>query len=580
MSSDDALRALASHALSRSVDAPALGALATERLLLSLLDLFGCHLASRAMRANVAIEHAAIGAATPRTPAEARLWGSDGGTSAFHASLANGTIAHHAEFDAGWHGPPGIGVNAAVSVLPAALAVAEATRATGPAFIAACAAGYDVLAALATALCPSAVSHRLHPPGLLGAFGAATAAARLLRLDATAVSRALSVCGGTAPLCPFESFTAGASAKDLYGGWPAAVGIAAASAAGNRTFDDAPFVLPALLGRAPISVEEVGPLLRQPALLDADFKAFPTCRSTHPALSALEAVLSSTPVAAADVESIAIETYGYAVELDLAADSDWPIGARTSIATCVALRLCGTGLEPADFSADRLGDPVLRALAARVTVEAGRFANRQGRGAVVSIELRDGRRLAHEVQSERWSSANPASPGEIVEKFRRLASTALAPADIEALISATLELAQCRDVRELTAMLARAAPPAADSRDTQRVASPACPDARSTVDRAQRRLRDALAGRGVVAHTIERALDATTHAVSDLELAPADGQRALTLALALAPCGAGPLPTGWIQTQGTLMACLARCGFGGPPGVFDGVRGLRWLAGD
>ena len=583
MSSDAALSQLAEHALSPAVEVPAIGPVASERLALCLLDLFGCHLAARAMGANLAIERIAVQEARHfKRVASAHLWGSAATASPFAASLANGTIAHHAEFDAGWHGPPGVGANAAVTVLPAALAVAESVRASGLQFIAAVAAGYDTLAALARALCASAVGYRLHPPGLLGAFGAAAASARLWQLPQETLFDALGAVGGIAPLCPFESFTAGASAKDLYGGWPAAVGVAAAAAAaaGERTLDRAPFALPALLRREPIGPDEVLASLRRPALLDADFKAFPTCRSVQPALSALEKLIAATPVDAADVGSIAVETYRYAVDLDLAADPAWPIGARTSIPMCIALRLCKPGLEPADFAEGRLHDPAVRALASRVSVELGRFASRPGRGAALTVTLRDGRRLASEVAAERWNSDRPATANEIVEKFRGLASPMLAATDVERLIERTLDLAHCPDVRELTAILARSAPLPRAQRDTDRVASPACPQARATGERARRRLGRAFTACGLDARPLDGVLDMTLRAARELHLTPADETRAITLALALAPCGAGSLPEGWIATQGCLMARLAQRGFGGPPGVFDGVRGLRWLAGD
>ena len=126
MSPLDVLGRLAKHALSPAVEPATIGPEAIERLAYSLLDLFGCFLAARRIGVNAGVEQVMrdLGGRP-----EATLWGSLDKLPAAQVALAAGTIAHHLELDGGWHGPPGVGVHPAVTILPTAVALAERTGA-------------------------------------------------------------------------------------------------------------------------------------------------------------------------------------------------------------------------------------------------------------------------------------------------------------------------------------------------------------------------------------------------------------------------------------------------------------------
>jgi len=86
--------------------------------------------------------------------------------------------------------------HAGVVVIPTALAVAEACRASGRDFITAIVAGYEVMLRIAMGLGP--VSHRLRgwrSTSTTGTFGAATAAGKLLRLNLPELASALGLAG-------------------------------------------------------------------------------------------------------------------------------------------------------------------------------------------------------------------------------------------------------------------------------------------------------------------------------------------------------------------------------------------------
>jgi 2-methylcitrate dehydratase PrpD len=80
------------------------------------------------------------------------------------------------------------------AILPAALAVAQTTNASGEQYLVAVAAGYEVMARLAGKFIPSVMARGFHAGPVFGIFGAAVAAAKLMRLDAAGVHAAIAQC--------------------------------------------------------------------------------------------------------------------------------------------------------------------------------------------------------------------------------------------------------------------------------------------------------------------------------------------------------------------------------------------------
>jgi 2-methylcitrate dehydratase PrpD len=545
---------LARHALSNAVEPVAIGRQAVERAAWHLLDLFGCFLASRRLGVNAGLlEHTA---ARP-DPAGATLWGTRQRVEPALAALAHGTVAHHLELDGGWHGPPGVGAHPAATVLPAALALAEARGASGAELLAAVAAGYDTIAVVATWLAPGITRFRLHPPALVGAFGAAAAAGRLLGLDEAALVKALARCAGATPLAPFEAFTAGANVKDLYGGWPGYVGLHMAQQAEPDGEPVEPsFRLHRLLDRSTDDGLAALAQLERPALLDADFKPYPTCRSVQPALTALERLLDREPVDPNAVAALEVETYPYAVELDESANEAAPIGARTSVKVCLALRLLHGPLRPEHFALERLADPRVRRLAEATTVTLG---SARTRGASLRVRLANGSAFSEQVAESKWSASQPPTVGELEHKLRELAEPALGPSGVDELIGRTLELERLPSVEPLLELLAQAEPGGAACAPISRSAELEALLARWSA--LGPRLRD---------NGIPGFDPAVLDAVDQCSADPVT----LSLALSLLPAGCGPLSHTWLGALPARIEALARAGFAGPPGVIDGPRGL------
>jgi 2-methylcitrate dehydratase PrpD len=224
------------------------------------------------------------------------------------AALLNGTLAHSLDFD-DTHAAGSLHPGAAV--IPAALAAAEMTGASGADVLAAIVAGYEVTCRLALAL-PAGAHYRrgFHPTATCGAFGAAAAAARVFGLDADGVGHAL----GTAlsqSAGSLQFLANGAWTKRFQVGWAAMAGLAAASLAregfkgaaaaieGRHGFLNAyaPEPNPARV------VEHLGTVFE---LMETAVKPYPSCRYGHAGIDAALALRAELDLRPEAIEHVTL----------------------------------------------------------------------------------------------------------------------------------------------------------------------------------------------------------------------------------------------------------------------------------
>jgi 2-methylcitrate dehydratase PrpD len=124
-------------------------------------------------------------------------------TSAAAAALLNGTAGHALDFDDTQLATSadrifGLLTHPTVPPLVAVLAIGEREGASGAQFLDAFLTGFEVECKIAEAIHPHHYKKGFHSSGTVGTFGAAVAAARLLRLDAAAVAHTLAIAGSMA----------------------------------------------------------------------------------------------------------------------------------------------------------------------------------------------------------------------------------------------------------------------------------------------------------------------------------------------------------------------------------------------
>ena len=84
------------------------------------------------------------------------------------------------------------------SVIPSSLVAAESNGASGKEFITALAAGYEVMERLAADFIPTLMARGFHASPVFGIFGAATAAAKILKLNEDQINSTIALCASLA----------------------------------------------------------------------------------------------------------------------------------------------------------------------------------------------------------------------------------------------------------------------------------------------------------------------------------------------------------------------------------------------
>jgi 2-methylcitrate dehydratase PrpD len=222
------------------------------------------------------------------------------------AALLNGAFAHSLDFDdthaAGTLHP-------GAPVIPAALAAAELTGASGRDVIAAIVAGYEVTNRLAVALPGGDHYDRgYHPTATCGVFGGAAAAARVMGLSAAQIEDALGIALSQSA-GSLQFLNNGAWTKRFQVGWAAMAGLSAALLA-REGFRGAGEALEGKAGflRAyapnPVPERAVRGLGTEFELMETAVKPYPSCRYGHASVDAALALRAEHGIKVEEIESV------------------------------------------------------------------------------------------------------------------------------------------------------------------------------------------------------------------------------------------------------------------------------------
>lgn len=380
------------------------------------------------------------------------------------AALANGTLGYAADFEP--HHPEAI-LHPVAVMLPTALALAETASRSGRDALAAVALGCEVTYRVSMAMNPRELYARgFHPSAIAGSFGAAAAAAFLLRLDADQVVRALGLAGlQTSGLLAWQDDPR-EDARPFQMGLAARNGTMSALLAGrgfgapDRIFDGGHVVLNAYSG-----VADTAPLIDGlgtvwDGVTELAIKPYPCVSFLHPALDALVGLIDTHRLKPADIARIDLRF----AEAGAHCVDDNPLKGH-SAQYILPVRAAMGRLSYLDLFEDRREtEPEVARLAASAGVirDTGEFDARFPDFYVgeVILTLTDGRRVAATSDVARGYPEQPMSRAEIEAKFAEVTGCVAPATRVEALGAAAWGLAEAPDVRALTALLALPAEPA------------------------------------------------------------------------------------------------------------------------
>jgi len=378
-------------------------------------------------------------------PPQATTVGHAGKVPAVWAGFVNGVLAHSLDYD-DTHLPSVLHPSA--SVVPAALAAAEANESNGRELIAAVACGLELCVRLGMAGYDKEsgasvfFEHGQHATSICGSLGAAVAASLLSGFGADEIVHALGVAASMSSGI-IEANRTGGTVKRMHCGWAAHAGVSAVQLV-QHGFTGPPTVIEGRFGffeawlhgqfDASAISDDLGVRWEVPGIF---FKPYPANHFTHTAVDAAAAVrrrgidLSSIASMRLGVAAPIVHTIGEPIEVKRQPETGYM--AQFSGPYAVAAGLIGgggLGVGLDDYTDELARDPKRRQLMAMVDVVADERCTEifpHQFPSVLRVYLRDGTEIEEAVLSNRGGPGRPLTYDEIATKFVDNASRVLPP---------------------------------------------------------------------------------------------------------------------------------------------------------
>lgn len=398
-----------------------------------------------------------------RSAGNCTVIGHDARLSAPAAAMCNGLAIHGYELDDLIASSI---IHPAAAVVPAALAAAEASGASGEAVILGIVAGYEIMHRVAVAMGVAPSRLGFHVTSLTAPVAAAMAAGKVTGLDLGQLTSAIGVsCSAASGIKAFASGDGGGMVKRLHLGRGAEAGVRACQLV-RRGFSGPPYAIDGrfglleIFGGATAAPERLTDGLGSKwAISDIWFKVYPICGWIQPVVQVLSDMRGDRTFAAKDVASVKVGVSSYA-----AANNGNPapvdtMGAQYSIPFCAALALLGDPKDPAEYGGDRLSEPAMREIQSKVeiyvspeaeAVYPAKFA------ADVELTLAHGSVRRMFVPECRGTPADPCSDAELEQKFLILARKVLGQDDARALAGKVSQVDGLESLADLTRLLGAA----------------------------------------------------------------------------------------------------------------------------
>jgi 2-methylcitrate dehydratase PrpD len=395
----------------------------------------------------------------------ATVLGTDIRTSEADAALANGHLASALLYEDTCLVVPG---HATATLLPVLLALGEARHLSGRAVLEAYVVGFEVEAALGPVLHPDHYERGWHATSTVGTMGATAAACRLLDLGPEAVRMALGIAASFASGfrqnfgTMMQAFHSGIAARNGV--------IAALLAQGGFTAD--PAILESRMGFANLfgaGTEKLFPgiaaLGKELALLGPVLylKLYPCGFPLQRPIDCAIDLAVAYQLQPDQIEEVRCGVHYLIPETVFHENPQTGLQGRTSIPYCVARAIIDRRMGLAQFTDEKVQDPAVRGLMAKVRTEVPPELSREAlRGrvnsiaapAVMTVKLKDGRVVTTRVEHYRGAPERPLTRDEVVRKYRDCATMVIDPVRADKALELVEHLEEVEDTSVLVALLA------------------------------------------------------------------------------------------------------------------------------
>ena len=355
------------------------------------------------------------------------------------AAFANGIAIHADDYDDTQLAVApdrvyGLLTHPTAPALPAALAVGEARNASGADVMLAYHLGVEVECKIAEAIDPRHYTTGFHTTATCGVFASAAAAACLMRLDAAATARALSIAASQAAGLR-ENF--GTMTKPFHAGRASESGIAGAELASlGWTATDKILEAPRGFFQAAGGGFDAGAItgrLGSPwtfANPGISIKPHPSGSLTHPGMTELARLIRAHGITAQNVARVRVGTSSNMPNTLIHNRPTDELQAKFSMQFCLAILLLDGRAGLQQFTDETTHRADVKAMIEKIDFVVDEEAERAGfhkMTTLLDITLADGRKISGRADFGKGSPSDPMSYAEVADKFRECAGYARWP---------------------------------------------------------------------------------------------------------------------------------------------------------
>jgi 2-methylcitrate dehydratase PrpD len=398
-------------------------------------------------------------------PSQVSVFGAGLKVSVQDAALANGSIAHALDYD-----DCGVKIgHPSVLVLPAVLSLGEHLGASGKDILTAYILGLEVEGKMALHADFKLTQARLNHQTWYGSIGAATACAKLLRLDVGKTRMALGI--GANFACGLSA-NHGSMTGAMAAGNACRNGVVAALMA-QEGFTANPNIIEAkngfydtLVGAGHYDAERMAEVLGKPFYIESPgigLKKYPSCYHTHRALDGVLQLIGEHRLSDKDIAEVDVGTSERAMRVLAFSDPATPYQAKYSMPHCIAAAVVDRQVTLDTFTSHKMEDRDVLETRKKVHLSfpdvpiwpglADVGPDTEFVGNPVTIRMTDGRRYSARVDIPRGDPALPLTDDELLAKYRECARSQLRPDDIERSVGLVLGLEKVAYIGTLMAVL-------------------------------------------------------------------------------------------------------------------------------
>jgi len=377
-------------------------------------------------------------------------------TGAADAAFANAVAAHALDFDDMCFVSM---AHPSCALVPAALASAEMSTASGQVLVDGYVAGFEIECRLGTVMNPRHYHSRgWHCTSSIGTVGAAAAAARVMGLSRDQVEHAIGIAASLA--CGLKE-NIGTMTKPLHAGVAARNGVLAALLARNG-FTASEEAITGPQGYLAAMDSEHPPEALAQAAADLGqrweiddtgitVKLYPSCAATHPPLDALLELVRRHTLTADSIETIDVQVDTMTPRLLIHDRPATGLEAKFSMPFCASAAVVYGHPTVGTFDESHIADPRVQALMSRVSMRINTAFDREAplSQSTVTVRLQDGRTVSQHADGARGYPGR-LSDEELAAKFLGCAGRLLSGAEAATALAAVRALERADSLTELT----------------------------------------------------------------------------------------------------------------------------------